>query len=275
MIFCVLDVRHDLKGCWSHFGRNEAVTIKDGMARYTSGLVYAPGTRITDNPAICRFIGYDPEKDGVQEELISEALRISADADVIVAVLGETAGMSGESSSLTDISLQSPQRQLLESLVGTGKDVVLVLVNGRPHIPFVKFRHGYIDSPIEPLYPFGYGLSYCDVSYGNLVVGKKGSDGTFPVSVTIFNVGKYRTEETVQLYIGDPVASLTRPVKELKGFQKVSLAPNESRTVTFKVTEDDLKFYNASLQYVWEPGEFVISVGPDSSSLLSMTVTIE
>lgn len=185
-----------------------------------------------------------------------------------MAVLGETAGMSGESSSLTDISLQSPQRQLLESLVGTGKDVVLVLVNGRPMT--IPWEQEHCTAILEAWAPGLQGGN----AVADILFGEYNPSGRLPMTFPL-NVGKYRTEETVQLYIGDPVASLTRPVKELKGFQKVSLAPNESRTVIFKVTEDDLKFYNASLQYVWEPGEFVISVGPDSSSLLSMTVTIE
>lgn len=146
---------------------------------------------------------------------------------------------------------------------------------GRPYVPYGKYTAGYIDCLNEPLYPFGYGLSYGKVEYSNLRVDASCPDAGICVTVTLGNTGAFTTAETVQLYIGDPVASISCPVKELKAFKKVVLSPGETKDVGFVVTEDDLKFYNERLEYVWEPGDFIFEVGPDSKNTISLKNRIE
>ena len=268
-------------------------------------------------------------------------MALAKKADVVVAALGESAEMSGESSSRTDIGLPENQRELLKALLATGKPVVLVLFTGRPlalawehaNVPailnvwfpgteaghaiadvlygkvnpsgkltatfpqnlgqvpiyynhkntgrplpegqwFQKFRSNYLDVSNDPLYPFGYGLSYTNFTYGELKVSKsqaKGND-TVTASITLTNTGKADGAETVQLYIRDLVGSVTRPVKELKGFKKVFLKAGETQTMKFDITPSDLMFYNGDLVYDWEPGEFVIMVGGNSRDVKSATV---
>jgi len=257
---------------------------------------------------------------------------------VVVAILGEVAGWSGEATSRSDIGLPLTQKRMLEKLLKTGKPVILVLINGRPltltwedeNVPAIveawapgikagnaiadvlfgdynpsgrltmsfprntgqipvyyshkntgrpfdarnKFTSKYLDIPNELLYPFGYGLSYTTFEYDDPVADKtelKGDD-KLKVTVTASNTGTLPGEETVQLYIQDPVATISRPVKELKGFRKVYLNPGEKKEVTFTITTDDLKFYNANLKYVWEPGEFIIFTGPNSRDVKQVKV---
>jgi len=137
-----------------------------------------------------------------------------------------------------------------------------------------KFRSYYMDISNDPLYPFGYGLSYTSFDYSDLIVSKarlKGEE-TLTATVSITNTGKYAGEETVQLYITDPVASVTRAVKDLKGFKKVFLQPGEKKEVSFSITTQQLKFYNSQLKYDWEPGEFIIQVGTSSATTKSVAV---
>lgn len=274
-----------------------------------------------------------PRDDRPEAEILAEAVAAAQQADVIVAALGESSEMSGESSSRTDIGIPAIQQRLLAELLKTGKPVVLVLFTGRPltltweqeqvpailnawfggtetgkavadvlfgdvnpsgklpatfprhvgQVPlyyshkntgrpladgqwFQKFRSNYLDVPNEPLYPFGYGLSYTTFAYGDVMLSSDSlqSAGSLEVSVAVRNAGDYAGEEVVQLYIRDVVGSVTRPVKELKGFRKIRLAPGESERVTFKLTVDDLKFYDAHLDFVAEPGEFVVFIGTNS-----------
>jgi beta-glucosidase len=138
-----------------------------------------------------------------------------------------------------------------------------------------KFRSNYLDSPIEPLYHFGYGLSYTTFSYSDVKLGKsklKGNE-TLTASTTLTNTGKVAGEEVVQLYIHDPVASISRPVKELKGFQKVMLKPGESKEVSFRITTEDLKFYDNNLKHDWEAGEFEIMIGSSARDVKTAKVT--
>ena len=334
------DSKYDLFGTWVLAGdADEVVTVKDGMARYTRNLRYALGAIVTDNPNLARVIRYDVRGHGNPDDLLSEALAAARDADVVVAVMGETSGMSGESASMTDIGLQKTQRRLLEALVDAGKEVILVLVNGRPmtlewenenckaileawapgvqggnaiadilfgaynpsgrlamsfpvnvgqipiyystkptgrpYVPYGKYTAGYIDCLNEPLYPFGYGLSYSRVEYSNIRIDQQPGSECLSVRATLTNTGDFRTTETAQLYIGDPVASISRPKKELKAFRKTDLAPGESKEVEFSITTKDLKFYNERLEYVWEPGDFVFEIGPDSKNTISIRFKIE
>lgn len=274
-----------------------------------------------------------PRDNRPEEAILAEAVAAAQQADVIVAALGESSEMSGESSSRADIGIPAIQQRLLAELLKTGKPVVLVLFTGRPltltweeeqvptilnawfggtetgkavadvlfgdvnpsgklpvtfprhvgQVPlyyshkntgrpladeqwFQKFRSNYLDVPNEPLYPFGYGLSYTTFVYGDVTLSSDSlqSIGSLAVSVEVSNAGEYTGEEVIQLYIRDVVGSVTRPVKELKGFRKIRLEPGQSERVTFKLTVDDLKFYDAHLDYVAEPGEFVVFVGTNS-----------
>lgn len=135
--------------------------------------------------------------------------------------------------------------------------------------PKQMWKSVYYDIPNEPLYPFGYGLSYTTFEYGELSLSKSeiAANETLEANITVKNTGKYDGEEVVQLYIRDLVADVSRPVKELKGFQKISLKARESKTVTFKLTVEDLKYWNADLVYKADPGKFKLMVGPSSATL--------
>ena len=139
---------------------------------------------------------------------------------------------------------------------------------------FQKFRSNYLDVSNDPVYPFGYGLSYTHFTYGDLSLSSTRLKGaqTLKATVTVTNDGPKAGREVVQLYIRDLVGSITRPVKELKGFQKIELQPGESRKVNFNITTADLKFYNGDLKYDWEPGDFVIMVGGNSRDVSSAKV---
>lgn len=265
--------------------------------------------------------------------ILQEALDIANQSDVIVAALGESAEMSGESSSRSNIEIPAIQQDLLKALLKTGKPVVLVLFTGRPlvlkwendNVPailnvwfggseagyaiadvlfgnvnpsgklsttfpqnvgqvpifynhkntgrpleqgkwFSKFRSNYLDVSNDPVYPFGYGLSYTSFAYSDIKLSSTSLKGkqTLTASVTVTNTGKYDGKEVVQLYIRDIVGSVTRPVKELKGFQKIELKAGETKTVSFSITPEDLKFYNYDLKYDWEAGDFEIMIGGNS-----------
>jgi beta-glucosidase len=141
---------------------------------------------------------------------------------------------------------------------------------GRPSAPnSPKFQSNFLDAPNTPLFSFGYGLSYTSFSYSDINLNKNSLAGneTLLASVTVTNNGKYDGEEVVQLYIRDVVGSVTRPLKELKGFQKINLKAGESKTISFAITPEDLKFYNYNLDYDWESGEFEIMIGTDSDNV--------
>lgn len=139
---------------------------------------------------------------------------------------------------------------------------------------FQKFRSNYLDVSNDPLYPFGYGLSYTNFTYGDLQLSNTSLKGnqTLSASITVTNSGTRDGKETVQLYIHDMVGSSTRPVKELKGFQKIELKAGEAKTVTFKITPEDLKFYNYDLKYDWEAGDFEIMIGGNSRDVKTVKV---
>jgi beta-glucosidase len=145
---------------------------------------------------------------------------------------------------------------------------------GRPMDLNNRFTSKYLDISNDPVYPFGYGLSYTTFEYSNIRLNKlqlKG-DETLTASVTVANTGKIAGEEVVQLYIQDPVASISRPVKELKNFRKVMLQPGEKKDLNIEITTNDLKFYNSDLKYDWEPGDFIIYIGTNSQDVKSATV---
>ena len=151
---------------------------------------------------------------------------------------------------------------------------------GRPKNPadpsFQKYRSNYIDAPNEPLYPFGYGLSYTTYDYSDFHLDKTAMnrDGSVTASVKVTNTGDREGNETVQFYIRDVRGSVARPVKELKHFETVNLKPGESKTVDFRITPDMLKFYVYNLDYVAEPGEFQVMAGPDSRNVTTLSFTL-
>lgn len=147
---------------------------------------------------------------------------------------------------------------------------------GRPFKgdPAIKYASRYLDVPNDPLYPFGYGLSYTTFAYSDVSLSKTNltGDETLSASVSLTNTGDRVGAETVQLYLSQPVASVTRSVEDLRGFQQVRLDPGQTKVVTFLVTPQDLKFYNGKLEYDWEPGEFMVRIGGNSSQVKSATV---
>ena len=155
------------------------------------------------------------------------------------------------------------------------------LPSGRPvadgQKDYAVFTGNYIDVVQGALYPFGYGLTYSQFSYSapRLSATEMRSDGSVDVHVTVTNTGQREATEVVQLYIHDRAASISRPVKELKDFSRITLKPGESKEVVFKITPDKLSFYNYDLQYVLEPGEFDIMTGPDSRNVQSTTLKVE
>ncbi len=148
---------------------------------------------------------------------------------------------------------------------------------GRPMDPDNKYTSKYLDIPNTPLFPFGFGLSYTSFEYSDLQLSQtilKASD-TLQVRVKVKNTGKYSGEETVQMYVRDLVGSVTRPVKELKGFKKVYLNPGEEQVVAFKLTARDLSFWDIHMNFTHEPGEFKVFVGGDSEHCLEMGFVLE
>ncbi|MDX1328394.1 MAG: glycoside hydrolase family 3 C-terminal domain-containing protein, partial [Arenibacter sp.] len=150
---------------------------------------------------------------------------------------------------------------------------------GRPATSeaFQKFQSNYLDAPNAPLLPFGYGLSYTQFQYSNPKVDKAeiGQGEGVRISVTLKNIGNYDGEEVVQLYLRDVVRSITPPMRELKGFKKVFLKKGESKEVTLTLQPDDLKFYNSQLEFVSEPGEFEVYIGPDSKATEKVTFKLK
>ena len=142
---------------------------------------------------------------------------------------------------------------------------------------FRKYQSNYIDVRNDPLYPFGYGLSYTTFEYGKprLNGTSMSAGGKLTLTVNVKNTGKYDADEVVQLYIHDLSASISRPVKELKGFERISLKAGESRDVSFDIDTDMLKFYNSDLQYVAEPGDFEVMVGGNSRDVQKVRFTLE
>ncbi len=340
--------QRNMLGTWVVAGDwKQSVTVMDGVKNVAGtnvNVLYAKGANITDDTMLMKnanALGVEVELDKASPEaLIDEAIATANKADVVVAVLGEAADMSGESSSRSDINIPESQKNLLKALVKTGKPVVLVLINGRPltltwendnvnaileawapgteagnaiadvlfgnynpsgkitatfprsvgQIPIYynhkntgrpydgngsgKFKSYYMDISNDPLYPFGYGLSYTSFEYGDLLLNKTNlaGDETLTATITVTNTGKYAGEETVQLYITDPVASVTRAVKDLKGFKKIFLQPGEKKEVSFTITPQQLKFYNSDLKYDWESGEFIIQVGTNSATTKKASV---
>jgi beta-glucosidase len=147
---------------------------------------------------------------------------------------------------------------------------------GRPPDANNKYTSKYLDMPWTPLYPFGYGLSYTEFKLSNLQLSARSiaPDGRLTVSVEVENVGKRAGDEVVQLYIRDLAASVTRPVKELRGFERLTLQPGEKRRLEFQLTSEHLGFYNRDMRFVVEPGEFKVFVGNSSQGGLEASFAV-
>ncbi|WP_354431234.1 MULTISPECIES: beta-glucosidase BglX [unclassified Mucilaginibacter] len=336
------DNKRDMLGTWVIGGEWEkSISVIEGIKHIVGDNVkinYAKGSNITDDTTFMKRLNFGPGMVSLDkqspDDMIEDAVKAAKKSDIIVAVVGESQSMSGESSSRSDINIPESQQLMLKALAKLGKPIVIVLFNGRPltltwenehaaaildvwapgteagnaiaevlfgnynpsgkltatfprsvgQIPIyynhlntgrpyasgsTKFKSNYLDISNDPLYPFGYGLSYSNFTYSALTLSKtklKG-DETLTATVTVTNNGPYAGEEVVQLYIGDPAASISRPVKELKGFRKISLQNGEKKEVSFPITTNQLKFYNSQLKYDWEPGEFVIQVGTSSADV--------
>lgn len=332
------DARNNMCGMWSMTCTPSGHgTLLEGIRSAVGDkaeILYAKGSNVYYDAEMEKgAVGIRPLERGNDQQLLAEALRTAARADVIVAAVGECAEMSGESPSRTNLEIPDAQQDLLKALVKTGKPVVLLLFTGRPlllnweseHIPsilnvwfggsetgdavadvlfgkavpcgkltttfprsvgqlplfynhlntgrpdpdnrvFNRYASNYLDEGNEPLYPFGYGLSYTDFVYGDLQLSSETlpKNGNLTASVTVTNKGNHDGYETVQIYLRDIYAEVARPVKELKGFDRIFLKKGESREVKFVLTEDDLKFYNSGLQYIYEPGEFDVMIGTNS-----------
>ncbi len=315
--------RNDLLGTWAGSGQAADVdTVLQGIRNYLpdSGFTCVQG---------CPLEGADPVD-------FSEAVAAAHDANVVILVLGEGAGMSGEAHSRAHLGLPGRQQELLDAIAATGKPIIGVLMCGRPlvvmhlaekvdalliawhggicagqavadilfgavnpsgkltaswprtegQIPVyyahkstgrpaestgttqfdVPFRSTYLDEPNAPAFHFGYGLSYTRFEYADLEVETPSipMDGTLAVNAVIKNIGERAGTEIVQLYVRDQVASVTRPVKELKGFMRVALQPAEARSVRFEVPVRELGIIGLDMRYIVEPGAFKVWIGPDS-----------
>jgi len=318
----------DVMGTWAGAGEpDDVVSIFQGLKNLLPESVeinFVQGCNFNDSDTS----GFD------------EAIETAKNSDVIIMVIGEQRGMSGEASSKTDLNIPEVQEELIKRIYKTGKPLVVILMNGRPltinwiseNIPAVieawylgsqtgnaiaqvlfgeynpsgklpvtfprstgqipiyyyqkstgrpfkegdKFTSKYLDSPNTPLYPFGYGLSYTTFNYENIKIDKNkiSNDESNYVSVDVTNKGKFTGEEVVQLYIRDEFASVTRPVKELKGFQKIKLNPGETKTVSFKIMPSMLSFLDKDMKSIVEPGDFTVMIGGNSVDLISRSFEV-
>ena len=312
---------------------NTAVSVLEGLKSYTNQVTYAKGADLVT--AETTFINEVPINE-TDKSGFREAVKLAKRSDVVVMVLGEHGFQTGEGRSRTQLDLPGVQQELLEAVYEANKNIILVLMNGRPlaipwaaeHIPTILeswhlgsqsgnaiaevlfgaynpsgklpmtfprsvgqvpifynhyntgrpdgldivFWSHYMDESNAPLYAFGHGLSYTTFDYSDLSVEVSGANEV-DVQITVTNSGQLAGEEVTQVYIRDVVASVVRPVKELKGFQKFSLEPAQSRKVEFKLTEKELGFYDNEGKFKVEPGKFEILVG--TSSIEGLTDNFE
>jgi beta-glucosidase len=313
----------DMMGFWSvKWDNDHLVSLYEGLQNKVGNnikLTYAEGCGVSDT-----------SKAG-----FAEAVNAAKNADVVIMAVGETFDMSGEAKSHANIGLPGIQEELIKAIKATGKQVVVLVMAGRPlifnwtadnansilytwwlgseagnamanvifgdynpagklpmsfpraegQIPLfyaakntgrpllnVKdplYKSAYLDMPNTPKFAFGYGLSYSTFALSNLKLSKLqiSQNDKLQVTCTLQNTGKYAGAEVVQLYLQDMVASVTRPVKELKDFQKVFLQPGESKEVTFVIDKEKLSFYNQQMQWGTEPGDFKLMIGNSSDNI--------
>lgn len=325
VIGALADDKNSPLGSW-RIGSDDssAVSVLEGLAKYSSNIKYARGadvaigaTKFADEVKI-----NETDKTGFKD-----AVELAKKSDVVIMVLGEHGFQSGEGRSRTKLDLPGVQQQLLEEVYKVNKNIILVLLNGRPlaitwaqdNIPAIieawqpgtqggnaiaqvlfgdynpagklpmtfprsvgqvpiyynyyntgrpgpkpeVFWSHYTDESNKPLYPFGFGLSYTSFAYSALQINAT-DQANIKVSVTVTNAGKLDGTEVAQLYIHDKVASVVRPVKELKGFSRFTLKAGEAKQVEFVLTAAELGFYDTNGKFIVEPGDFDIMVGPNS-----------
>ena len=324
-------------GNWrTNSDNNTAITVFEGMKAYSKNkLIYKKGADVNlNNGGVVKF----HEKVKINENDKSgfnSAKNAARIADVVVMVLGEDGFQTGEGRSRTEIDLPGVQQELLEEVFKVNKNIVLVLMNGRPlninwadkNVPSIVeawqlgtqtgnavaqvlygdynpsgklpmsfprnvgqipiyynykntgrpgpknevFWSHYNDEVNSPLYPFGYGLSYTTFEYSKMDISNKilEKDSSIKVSIEIKNTGKLKGKEVVQMYIKDRFASVTRPVRELKGFELVELNPGETKIVSFEISESLLKFYSAKEVWESESGFFDVFIGTDSNATIN------
>ena len=320
----------NLLGPWHAAGRGEdATTILAGI----KAEVKERGGSINVEVAT----GCEPTGD---KESIDAAVEVARRADLVVLVVGEPWTMSGEATSRSSLGLPGRQLDLVRAVVGAGKPVAVVLLNGRPltvdwealgvpsvleawfpgveggsavadalfgdinpggklpvtfpravgEVPFYhnhlntgrpgavddKYTSKYVDQPLTPLYPFGHGLSYTRFKLGQPTLSAPTIplDGTVEVSVEVRNEGDRPGDEVVQVYLRDVAASVARPVQELCGFERVTLAPGEAKTLRFPLGASELGFYDRQMRFIVEPGEFLVRVGTSSDTLQTVTLQV-
>ncbi len=335
------NTQHDMLGPWAGQGRDEdAVSVFDGIkAQNTS----TTPTTFTEG---CKIVFKDPPDNTPADECGSAdgfpaAVAAANAADQVVLALGESAGMSGEAESRSNIDLPGKQQELIDAIKATGKPFSVVLFNGRPltmsqvdasspaileawfpgveagnavadvlfgkvnpggklpvsfprvlgQVPIYynheptgrpcdvtfKWNSRYRDLPFcDPLYPFGFGLSYTKFSVTNLRLSTQGvsRNGKVTASMDVTNIGARTGDDVVQLYIHDPVASISQPVRRLRGFQRVTLAPGATRTVTFTLDKSDFGFYDNRGKFVVEPGSIDVYAGDSSTAALKQSFTV-
>lgn len=320
--------KEDILGSWNGDGKaHDAVSVLDGIRNKVgaSKVDYVKGcdARCDDSSGF------------------ANAVEAAKRADFTFVVVGESAGMSGEASSRSDLDLPGKQLDLVKAIHETGRPYAVVLMNGRPltvnwlqenspaiietwfagteggnavadvlfgdvnpsgklpvtfprsvgQIPLFynmmntgrpmkeseKYTSKYLDVANTPLYPFGHGLSYTKFQLSNLRLDSTEirADGTLIVSVDVANTGERDGTEVVQLYIRDLVGTITRPVRELKGFERVALKRGEKKTVTFRLTKEHLGFYDQQNKFVVEPGEFKIWAAQSSDGGLESSFVVK
>ncbi|WP_091404036.1 beta-glucosidase BglX [Aquimarina amphilecti] len=321
---------------------NTAVSVLEGMRQYKGNtLVYAKGADVSlGNTAFVM----ETKINTTDKSEFGKAIKVAAQSDVVVMVLGEVGFQSGEGRSRTELDLPGVQQDLLEEIYKVNKNIVLVLNNGRPlaitwadeHIPAIVeawhlgsqsgnaiaqvlygeynpsgklpmsfprnvgqvpiyYNHKNTGRPIEPapdivfwshysdqenspLYAFGHGLSYTSFEYSNFKIDAEDSSVNTPkikVSIDVTNSGDYDGKEVVQLYIKDLFASVTRPVKELKGFEMTSLKPGETKTINFELNAETLGFYDNDNNWIVEKGGFEVYVGGSSDKTIKSTFELK
>ena len=314
---------------------NTAVSFVEGISKYTTNFRFVKGPEL-----VTSAISFPSELNinTTDRTGFKEAIKAAKKAEVVIMVLGEHGMQSGEGRSRSELGLPGLQQELLEAVYAVNKNIVLVLMNGRPltitwadeHIPAILetwqlgtqsgnaiasvlfgeynpsgklpmtfprtvgqipnyynhyntgrpgpkkevFWSHYTDITNKPLYPFGFGLSYTTFEYNDLKVDASNM-AAIKVQVTVKNSGSLSGEEVTQLYIHDKVASVTRPIKELKGFKKYRLNAGESKIVEFVLTNAELGFYNNEGEFILEPGEFEIMVGTNSEKLISTNLILK
>ncbi|HTJ29782.1 MAG TPA: glycoside hydrolase family 3 C-terminal domain-containing protein, partial [Acidobacteriaceae bacterium] len=342
------DSGHDIEGGWTveglfgPGGKSHPVTVYTGIKNKLGSnaqvtLVSGPEPSRVYPGLLDQLSGRKPAPPPTAQEAaewIAKAKSAAAGADVVIAVMGEMSNMSSEAASRATLDLPGIQQQMLETIVATGKPVVLVLENGRPldirwaseHVPAIleawypgtqggdavadilfgdvnpggklpvswprtagaeplyynhnrthepedapNFTSRYWDVSSKPLYPFGYGLSYSTFKFANLQLSKTSmpTGETTEVRVDVTNTGSVAGDAVAQIYMHQRYGSASRPVRQLKGFERIALQPGETKTLTFPLGKDELEYWNPQTkEWIEEASDFDVWAGEDSTASL-------